>query len=62
MRGARNPADGVGSRSHDGLGANERPSPFVRTYRQQVVIATKFGNVRDADGAMSISNDPGYLR
>lgn len=38
------------------------PSPFVRTYRQQVVIATKFGNGRDADGSMSISNDPGYLR
>ncbi len=46
-----------------GLGENERfLSPFVRTYRQQVVIATKFGNVRDADGAMSISNDPGYIR
>jgi aryl-alcohol dehydrogenase-like predicted oxidoreductase len=46
-----------------GHGANERfLSPFVRAHRDQVVLATKFGNVRGQDGSMSINNDPGYIR
>jgi len=46
-----------------GQGANERfLSPFVRDHREQVVIATKFGTVRAADGAMSVRNDPRYIR
>lgn len=46
-----------------GHGANESfLSPFVRENRDQVVIATKFGTVRAADGAMSTRNDPRYIR
>jgi len=46
-----------------GEGANERfLSPFVRAHRDQVVIATKFGNVRERDGSMSINNHPDYIR
>lgn len=46
-----------------GQGANERfLAPFVHQHRDEVVIATKFGSVRAADGAMSVSNDPHYLR
>ncbi|NUP45955.1 MAG: aldo/keto reductase [Catenulispora sp.] len=46
-----------------GRGENERfLAPFVRTHREQVVIATKVGSVRGDDGAMSVSNDPGYIR
>ncbi len=46
-----------------GRGANERfLSPFVRAHRDDVVIATKFGNVRAHVGSMSISNDPAYIR
>ena len=46
-----------------GEGANERfLSPFVRAHRDQVVIATKSGNVRERDGSMSINNHPDYIR
>ncbi len=46
-----------------GQGANERfLSPFVRDHRDDVALATKFGNVRAHDGSMSISNDPAYIR
>ncbi|MBP2336418.1 aryl-alcohol dehydrogenase-like predicted oxidoreductase [Saccharothrix coeruleofusca] len=46
-----------------GRGENERfLAPFVRAHREQVVIATKFGSVRDDDGSMSVNNDPRYIR
>jgi aryl-alcohol dehydrogenase-like predicted oxidoreductase len=46
-----------------GRGENERfLAPFVKAHREQVVIATKFGSVRGADGSMSVRNDPGYIR
>jgi aryl-alcohol dehydrogenase-like predicted oxidoreductase len=46
-----------------GRGANERfLAPFVHEHRDEVVVATKFGSVREADGAMSVRNDPQYLR
>ncbi|MGW7536132.1 aldo/keto reductase [Amycolatopsis sp. NPDC054798] len=46
-----------------GRGENERfLGPFVRAHREQVVIATKVGSVRGAEGSMSVRNDPGYLR
>lgn len=46
-----------------GRGENERfLAPFVRTHRDRVVIATKFGSVRAADGSMSVSNDPAHIR
>ncbi len=46
-----------------GQGVNERfLSPFVRAHREQIVIATKFGNVRSQDGSMSINNHPDYIR
>ncbi|GAA4605011.1 aldo/keto reductase [Actinoallomurus liliacearum] len=46
-----------------GQGDNERfLAPFVRAHRDDIVIATKFGSVRAADGSTSISNDPAYIR
>ena len=46
-----------------GRGANERfLAPFVRAHREQIVIATKVGSVRGADGSMSVRNDPDYIR
>ncbi|MEY9854828.1 aryl-alcohol dehydrogenase-like predicted oxidoreductase [Catenulispora sp. GAS73] len=46
-----------------GHGDNERfLAPFVRAHRDDVVIATKFGSVRAADGSMSFSNDPAHIR
>ncbi len=40
-----------------GQGNNERlPRTFVRAHRDEVVIASKFRNVRADDGPVSISN------
>ena len=47
-----------------GTGMNEYLlSRFLKQHRQQVVIATKFGNVRRLDGAsLGISGKPDYVR
>ncbi|OWR26588.1 aldo/keto reductase [Saccharibacillus sp. O23] len=38
-------------------------SPFIRKHRNEVVIATKFGNVRGEDGSyLGISGKPEYVR
>jgi aryl-alcohol dehydrogenase-like predicted oxidoreductase len=45
-----------------GQGANERfLAPFVAAHRDDVVISTKFGNVRYDDGSMATRNDPAYV-
>jgi aryl-alcohol dehydrogenase-like predicted oxidoreductase len=45
-------------------GSNERLlSRLLKTRRHEVVLATKFGNVRGADGAfLGIDGSPGYVR
>ena len=45
-------------------GANERLlGKVLRSRRDQVILATKFGNVRGADGAfLGIDGSPGYVR
>jgi aryl-alcohol dehydrogenase-like predicted oxidoreductase len=45
-------------------GSNERLlSGLLKTRRHEVVLATKFGNVRGADGAfLGIDGSPGYVR
>lgn len=47
-----------------GIGANERLlSPLLRSRRSEVVLATKFGHVRSADGAVTrIDGSPAYVR
>lgn len=47
-----------------GIGANERLlSQLLATRRDEVVIATKFGHVRSADGAVTrIDGSPAYVR
>jgi aryl-alcohol dehydrogenase-like predicted oxidoreductase len=47
-----------------GVGANERLlSKVLKTRRDQIVIATKFGNVRGADGTyLRIDGSPQYVR
>ncbi len=47
-----------------GNGENEQfISPFIRQHRNDVVIATKFGNVRGEDGSyLGISGKPEYVR
>ncbi len=47
-----------------GNGENEQfISPFIRQHRNEVVIATKFGNVRGEDGSyLGISGKPEYVR
>lgn len=47
-----------------GVGANERLlSQILRTRREEVVLATKFGNVRAPDGAfLGIDGRPEYVR
>lgn len=47
-----------------GSGKNEAfISPFIRRHRNDVVIATKFGNVRGEDGSyLGISGRPEYVR
>lgn len=47
-----------------GIGANERLlSPLLRSRRSEVVLATKFGHVRSADGAViRIDGSPAYVR
>jgi aryl-alcohol dehydrogenase-like predicted oxidoreductase len=47
-----------------GVGANERLlAPLLKARRAEVVLATKFGNVRGADGAMlGIDGSPAYVR
>ncbi|MFG6489898.1 aldo/keto reductase [Roseateles sp. BYS78W] len=47
-----------------GIGANERLlSPLLRARRDEVVLATKFGHVRSADGAVTrIDGSPAYVR
>ena len=47
-----------------GTGANERLlAQVLRTRRKQVVLATKFGNVRDAKGAfLGVNGRPEYVR
>jgi aryl-alcohol dehydrogenase-like predicted oxidoreductase len=47
-----------------GVGANERLlGKLLKTRRQEVVLATKFGNVRAADGAfLGVNGTPGYVR
>jgi aryl-alcohol dehydrogenase-like predicted oxidoreductase len=47
-----------------GVGANERLlSQVLRTRRNDVVLATKFGNVRAADGAfLGVNGRPEYIR
>ncbi len=47
-----------------GNGENEQfISPFIRQHRDEVVIATKFGNVRGEDGSyLGISGKPEYVR
>lgn len=47
-----------------GVGANERLlAPLLRARRNEVVLATKFGNVRAPDGAMlRIDGSPAYVR
>ena len=45
-----------------GQGANESfLAPFVAAHRDTVVLATKFGSVRSADGSMSTRNDAAYV-
>ena len=47
-----------------GNGHNEEfIGPFIRQHRQDVIIATKFGNVRGEDGSyLGISGRPEYVR
>ncbi len=47
-----------------GVGANERLlAPLLKARRDEVVLATKFGNVRAADGtALGIDGSPDYVR
>lgn len=47
-----------------GVGANERLlAPLLRTRRSEVVLATKFGNVRAPDGQLlRIDGSPAYVR
>jgi len=47
-----------------GCGANERlVGRAVKGHRSQVILATKFGNVRDAQGKfVGVSGDPKYVR
>ncbi|MFI5709864.1 aldo/keto reductase [Kribbella sp. NPDC051620] len=46
-----------------GFGENERfLAPFFAAHRDELVIATKFGLNRTADGELTIRNDPAYLR
>jgi len=47
-----------------GLGANERLlAPLLRARRSEVVLATKFGNVRGADGSLlRIDGHPDYVK
>lgn len=51
---------GVGA---EGMGENERLlAEVLRTRRDEVVLATKFGNVRGADGAfLGVDGRPGYV-
>jgi aryl-alcohol dehydrogenase-like predicted oxidoreductase len=46
-----------------GRGANERlVGKAIRDRRDQVVLATKFGNVRSDDGSREVRGDAGYVR
>ncbi|HZT53936.1 MAG TPA: aldo/keto reductase [Gaiellaceae bacterium] len=46
-----------------GLGANEElVGRAIRGRRDEVVLATKFGNVRHADGSREVRGDPAYVR
>jgi aryl-alcohol dehydrogenase-like predicted oxidoreductase len=46
-----------------GRGANERfLAPLLEAHRDDIVIATKFGGVREGDKPMSIRNDAAYIR
>ncbi len=46
-----------------GRGANEQlVGKAIRDRRDQVVLATKFGNVRHDDGTREVRGDPGYVR
>jgi aryl-alcohol dehydrogenase-like predicted oxidoreductase len=46
-----------------GFGENERfLAPFFAAHRDDLVIATKFGLNRAANGDLTIHNDPAYLR
>lgn len=46
-----------------GHGENERfLAPFLAAHRDQAVLATKFANVRGADGTETVRNDPAYVR
>ena len=47
-----------------GVGANERLlAPLLKARRGEVVLATKFGNVRGADGApLGVDGSPAYVR
>lgn len=47
-----------------GVGANEKLiGPFMQQHRDQVILATKFGNVRNEDGSYAgISGRPEYVK